>query len=43
MQFQPDNNLKYLLSMYASINMTSALEKAEHLSEFYSLDTNKDG
>lgn len=27
-QFQADDNLKYLLSMYASINMTSAIEKA---------------
>lgn len=24
-KFQPDNNLKYLLSMYASLNMTSAM------------------
>lgn len=29
--------------MYASLNMTSAMDKAEYLTEFYNLDKNKDG
>lgn len=31
MNFHPDSDLKYLLSMYAGLNMTSTMDKAEHL------------
>lgn len=41
--FKVESNLRYLLSMYASQNMTSVMEKAQYLTEFYNLDKNKDG
>ena len=43
LNFRGENNLEYLLKMYASLNMTSSLEKTEYLTEFYNLDLNGDG
>lgn len=43
LSYRGENNLKYLLQMYASLNMTSSIDKTEYLTEFYNLDTNRDG
>ena len=38
-----ENKLKSLFTLYATINLLTAEEKAEHLVEFYNMDKNKDG